>query len=294
MVDSLGRPLRYTSLFCLFFARVAPNSCVMIELLSLSKKYGDFTAVDSLEFRVERGEIFGFLGPNGAGKTTTLRMLMGILVPTSGHAKINGYDCQKDSARVKRIIGYLPDQPSFYDYLRGREILSFVCEMHGFSRQEAVARSSEWIKKFGLKEHADDFAINYSLGMKKRLGLAMAMVHEPKVLILDEPLNGLDPRGAHEIQNELRVFAKSGGTVLLSTHLLDVAQKICSRVAIIDHGKLKAVDSISNLIKFAGSPRSREAASSSLKSDNAGDSSNQNVDAPSETLESLFLRMTES
>lgn len=266
----------------------------MIELLSLSKKYGDFKAVEPLEFRVESGEIFGFLGPNGAGKTTTLRMLMGILVPTSGHAKINGYDCQRDSAEAKRMVGYLPDQPSFYDYLRGREILSFVCEMHGFSRQEAAARSSEWIKKFGLIENADDFAINYSLGMKKRLGLAMAMVHEPKVLILDEPLNGLDPRGAHEIQNELRMFAEGGGTVLLSTHLLDVAQKICSRVAIIDHGKLKAVDSISNLIRLAGTSRSRETGSGSLKFDVARDGSNDSVDAPVETLESLFLRMTES
>ena len=265
----------------------------MIELLALSKKYGDFTAVEPLEFRIESGEIFGFLGPNGAGKTTTLRMLMGILVPTSGHAKINGYDCQKDSARAKSRIGYLPDQPSFYDYLRGREILSFVCEMHGFSRQEAAARSSEWIEKFGLIENADDFAINYSLGMKKRLGLAMALVHEPKVLILDEPLNGLDPRGAHEIQNELRQFAKSGGTVLLSTHLLDVAQKICSRVAIIDRGKLKAVDSISNLIKLAGSQRLRDIPSLSSGPEIPGANLNQDLNVTSETLESLFLRMTE-
>ena len=165
--------------------------------------------------------------------------------------------------------------------------------MHGFSRQEAAARSSEWIGKFGLIENADDFAINYSLGMKKRLGLAMALVHEPKVLILDEPLNGLDPRGAHEIQNELRQFAKSGGTVLLSTHLLDVAQKICSRVAIIDRGKLKAVDSISNLIKLAGSQRLRDIPSLSSGPEIPGANLNQDLNVTSETLESLFLRMTE-
>jgi ABC-2 type transport system ATP-binding protein len=206
-----------------------------------------FQAVHPLNFEVRRGEIFGFLGPNGAGKTTTIRMLMGLLVPSSGAAFIDGFDCQKEQVEVKKRVGYLPDTPIFYDYLRGHEILSFVAEMHGFSRAEAEARAAQMLIEIGLEDAADEFAINYSLGMKKRLGLAMAMIHQPDVLILDEPINGLDPRGAFEIQDKLTRLAAKGCTILLSTHLLDMAERMCSRVAIIDRGRLRAVDSPVNL-----------------------------------------------
>ncbi len=219
----------------------------MIVFQGLEKKYGEFEAVKPVHFEVKAGEVFGFLGPNGAGKTTTIRMLMGILVPSGGTVSIDGLDCVADSVEVKKRIGYLPDDPIFYDYLRGREMLEFVAEVHGLPKKEAHARAGELLKEFGLDEAAEEFAVNYSMGMKKRLGLAMALIHKPKVLILDEPINGLDPRGAHEIQSKLKAFAEAGGTVFLSTHLLAMAEKICNRVCILDHGEVKAVDSVSNL-----------------------------------------------
>src|ERR1700751_3331225 len=139
----------------------------MIEFQGLSKVYGGFDAVKPLTLTVRRGEVFGFLGPNGAGKTTTIRMMMGILVPSAGHVRIDGLDCHADAAEVKRRVGYLPDTPVFYDYLRGREILQFVGEMHGFARDDAAERSARLLAEFGLEEAGEDYAVNYSLGMKK-------------------------------------------------------------------------------------------------------------------------------
>lgn len=219
----------------------------MIRFEGLEKKYGDFTAVHALNFEVKAGEIFGFLGPNGAGKTTTIRMMMGILVPTQGRVWLNSFDGAAQSTEAKKNVGYLPDEPIFYDYLRGREILGFVAEIHGFSRTDANTRALALLEEYGLSDAAEEFAVNYSMGMKKRLGLAMAMIHQPKILILDEPINGLDPRGAYEIQAKLKAFAQAGGTVFLSTHLLDLAEKICNRVAIIDRGKICAVDTVPKL-----------------------------------------------
>ena len=149
--------------------------------------------------------MFGFLGPNGAGKTTTIRMLMGILVPTVGHAHAStGLDCQRDRIEVKRRVGYLPDAPVFYDFLRGREIVQFVGEMHGQSRGVAADNAARLLDELGLADAAEEYAINYSTGMKKKLGLACALIHDPPVLILDEPTNGLDPRAAREVQERLR------------------------------------------------------------------------------------------
>ena len=219
----------------------------MIQFKALEKKYGNFTALHPLSFEVKQGEVFGFLGPNGAGKTTTIRMAMGILVPTAGHILVDGLDCQRDQVEVKKRIGYLPDEPQFYDYLKAREILEFVGEIHGLSRKDARSRAMHLLEEFGLKDATEEFAVNYSMGMKKRLGLAMAMIHQPKLLILDEPINGLDPRGAHEIQNKMRDFANQGGTVFLSTHLLNLAEKICDRVCIIDQGKMRVIDTVENL-----------------------------------------------
>jgi ABC-2 type transport system ATP-binding protein len=219
----------------------------MIAFEHLSKTYGEFTAVSDLDLSIERGEVFGFLGPNGAGKTTTIRMLMGILVPTSGRITIDGLDCQRDRVEVKRHVGYLPDNPIFYDYLRGREILEFVGEMHGQSRAEARKRASALLADFALDDASEEYAINYSMGMKKKLGLACALIHDPAVLVLDEPTNGLDPRASHEVQERLRVSAAQGKTIFLSTHLLDMAQRLCGRVGIIDKARLVAVGPLSEL-----------------------------------------------
>jgi ABC-2 type transport system ATP-binding protein len=219
----------------------------VIELERLGKRYGEFDAVRELSLSIPRGEVFGFLGPNGAGKTTTIRMLMGILVPTSGRATIDGLDCHADRTEVKRRVGYQPDAPIFYDFLRGREILEFVGEMHDLPRVEAAARAARLIDEFGLDEAGEEFAVNYSMGMKKRLGLACALIHDPPVLILDEPTNGLDPRASREVQQRLRASAAQGRTILLSTHLLDMAERLCSRVGIIHKGVLVSVGTLPEL-----------------------------------------------
>jgi ABC-2 type transport system ATP-binding protein len=219
----------------------------MIEFQQLSKSYGEVAAVRDLELSIARGEVFGFLGPNGAGKTTTIRMMMGILVPSRGRILIDGLDCQQDRVEVKRHVGYLPDNPIFYDYLRGREIVAFVGEMHGQSRGEAQERASALLGEFALDEAAEEYAVNYSTGMKKKLGLACALIHDPPVLILDEPTNGLDPRASREVQELLRASAALGKTIFLSTHLLNMAEHLCSRVGIIHKGELVAAGPLSTL-----------------------------------------------
>ncbi|MCC6806265.1 MAG: ABC transporter ATP-binding protein [Deltaproteobacteria bacterium] len=213
----------------------------------LSKRFGDFTALDRLALRIEPGEIVALLGPNGAGKTTMMRLVMGLLVPSEGSAHVLGMDCQKDSVEVKRHVGYLPDQPAFFDYLRGRELLGFVGEMHGFSRREADERAIELIAEFGLADAAEEFAVNYSLGMKKKLAIAAALMHEPELLILDEPTNGLDPRASAELITLFRKLCAQGKTVLLSTHLLEMAERVAHRVAILDRGKLVASGPVEDL-----------------------------------------------
>jgi len=219
----------------------------MIDFQGLAKHYGEFPAVQPLTLTVRRGEVFGFLGPNGAGKTTTIRMMMGILVPSAGRVLVDGLDCQADAAEVKRLVGYLPDNPIFYDFLRGREILQFVAEMHGMPRKAAVARAAQMLQEFGLLDVSEEFAVNYSMGMKKKLGLACALVHDPAVLILDEPINGLDPRAAREVQDRLVASAAAGKTIFVSTHLLDMAQRMCNRVGIINRGALVATGSLEEL-----------------------------------------------
>ena len=215
----------------------------MIEFSGLSKTYGSFCALAPLNLTVPRGEMFGFLGPNGAGKTTTIRMMMGILVPSAGSVRIGGLDPHQDGAEVKRHVGYLPDSPIFYDYLRGREIIQFIGEMHGLSAKEALERTDRLMQEFGLEEVAQEYAVNYSMGMKKKLGLACALIHRPSVLILDEPTNGLDPRASRDVQQRLRKSVDEGMTIFLSTHILDMAERLCSRIGIIHHGQLVATGS---------------------------------------------------
>ncbi len=219
----------------------------MIEFRALSKHYGPFQALAPLTLTVPRGEMFGFLGPNGAGKTTTIRMMMGILVPSDGQVRIAGLDCHRQAAEVKRHVGYLPDSPIFYDYLRGREILQFIGEMHGLARLEAQRRTARLLQEFSLEEVAEEFAVNYSMGMKKKLGLACALIHQPSVLILDEPTNGLDPRASRDVQERLRTSVAQGMTVFLSTHILEMAERLCSRIGIVHHGQLVATGSPAQL-----------------------------------------------
>lgn len=214
---------------------------VALECRGLTKDYGSVRALDRLDLRVERGEVFGFLGPNGAGKTTTIRLLMAMLVPSAGRAFILGRDCQVDRLHVKQLVGYLPDAPNFPEHLHAVEIVRFVVEMHGRSAREAAVRAAELLEEVGLAEAAHEFPEAFSLGMKRRLALACARVHEPPLFILDEPTNGLDPHAQREVQEWIRGVVQGGRTVFLSTHLLDMASRLCDRVGIVSGGRLQAV-----------------------------------------------------
>jgi ABC-2 type transport system ATP-binding protein len=213
----------------------------------LTKFYGSFTAVDSVSFSIGTGEIFSLLGPNGAGKTTTIRMLMGILKPSAGTAAIGGLDCFSQRAAVKRLVGYLPDDPIFYDYLTGREILRFVGEMHGFARSEIAPRYEPIVARLELADALDEYAVNYSSGMKKKLALVAALLHDPPFLILDEPTNGLDPFATRAVHEIMKAKAGEGKSIFFSTHLLDQAEKLSTRVGILYKARLTAVGRLDEL-----------------------------------------------
>jgi ABC-2 type transport system ATP-binding protein len=226
----------------------------VIQTLELCKRFGDKRAVESLTLTAHPGQVTGFLGPNGSGKTTTIRLLMGLLRPSAGRASILGRDCQSEGTALKREVGYLPEDPFLYPYLTGRELLEFVAGLHGFSRAEARQRAGLALERYGLTDQQTGFAVTYSLGMRKRLALAAALIHDPKVLVLDEPTNGLDPQGAREMRELMSAQAAQGCTVFLSTHLLDVADKICHRIAVIKAGRLLAVGTPAELRAQQGFP----------------------------------------
>jgi len=224
-----------------------PCASLIVETNGLGKRYGDFDAVVDLDLEVRQGEVFAFLGPNGAGKTTTIRMLMGILQPSSGRAFVSGLDCFEDRAAVKHVVGYLPDDPVFYDYLRGRELIQFVGEMHGLTREEIQARSAPLVERFELDDAMAEYAVNYSRGMKKKLGMICALLHDPDLLILDEPTNGLDPLASRILHGMIRDKAASGRSIFFSTHLLDQAEKLCDRVGILYKGRQVAAGPLAEL-----------------------------------------------
>ena len=219
----------------------------IVHIEGLTKRYGSFVAVDELSLSVQREEIVALLGPNGAGKTTTIRMLMGILQPSGGTARIGGLDCFTARAMVQRHVGYLPDDPIFYDYLRGGEVIRFVAEMRGLDRATAQQRADRLAERLELGDALDEFAMNYSKGMKKKLALLCALLHEPDLLILDEPTSGLDPFATRTLQALIREVAERGTAVFYSTHLLDQAEKLCQRVGILTGGKLAALGPLQEL-----------------------------------------------
>ncbi|MEM8883905.1 MAG: ABC transporter ATP-binding protein [Planctomycetota bacterium] len=219
----------------------------VVSLHGLSKRYGEFQAVDGITLEVEPGERLALLGPNGAGKTTTIRMLMGILEPSAGTARILGLDCFRDRARVMETVGYLPDEPVFYDYLRGREVLDFVASMRGIPSDVAASRCDSLVERFELGKDLDEYAVNYSKGMKKKLAIICALLHDPALLILDEPTNGLDPYATRLFHELIRERADQGNSVFFSTHLLDQAEKLCHRIGIVDGGKLAAIGPLEDL-----------------------------------------------
>lgn len=219
----------------------------LIETEHLIKRYGEKTAVDDVSFSVSAGEIFGFLGPNGAGKTTTIKMLVGLLQPTAGVVKIAGYDMLRQPLQAKATCGYVPDEPNLYPKLTARELLRFVGDLYGLESSLVARRSEELLRLFGLSEVANDTIDSYSHGMKQKTSLAAALVHDPRVLILDEPTVGLDPRSARLIKDILRQMADRGAAVMLSTHILEIAQAMCDRIGIINQGRLIAVGTMEEL-----------------------------------------------
>ncbi len=219
----------------------------MIHLDKITKRYGNKTAVHELTLEVPSGELFAFLGPNGAGKTTTIKILCGLLFPTSGSVAVGGFDMRTDGDRARQLIAYVPDQPYLYEKLTGREFLQFVGEMYGLPRETLRQRIAEVIELFRLEEFVDDLTERYSHGMRQRTVFASALVHQPKLLIVDEPTVGLDPRSVRQLKDLLRQQANLGTTVFLSSHSLDVVQELANRIAIIEHGRLIACDTLEAL-----------------------------------------------
>jgi ABC-2 type transport system ATP-binding protein len=219
----------------------------VIDLDGLTKRYGRFTAVHPLDLHVPAGELFGFLGPNGAGKTTTIRMLTGVLRPTDGRVRIGGHDLARRPAAAKQLLGYIPDRPFLYEKLTGREFLRFVSGLWGRDGDETERRADELLELFELTRWKDTLIESYSHGMRQKLLISSALVHAPRLIVVDEPMVGLDPRAARMIKDLLRRFVERGGTVFLSTHTLEVAEALCDRIAIIQDGRIRAQGTMAEL-----------------------------------------------
>ena len=210
----------------------------MIELEHVTKHYGNKTAVRDLSLRIEQGELFAFLGPNGAGKTTTIKMICGLLFPSEGTIRVGGCDLRQRGEEARSFLSYVPDQPFLYEKLSGREFLQFIAEMYGLPPKFAAQRMEDVIELFQLREYIDDLTEAYSHGMRQRTVFAAALLHNPRVLVVDEPTVGLDPRSVRMIKNMFRDLAALGTTIFLSTHSLDIAQEVAQRIGIVDHGRL--------------------------------------------------------
>jgi len=223
----------------------------MIRLVNITKRYGEFLAVDSLDLEVKAGEVFGFLGPNGAGKTTTIRMMMGILKPTSGHVILGGYDVEQEAQRAKALAGFIPDRPFIYEKLSGCEFLEFVGKLHRIEPEKLRGRIAELLGSLELTRWQDELVESYSHGMKQRLVVCAALIHEPRILIIDEPMVGMDPKGARTLKNLFRSLAEKGTTVFLSTHSIGVAEEVCDRIGIIHKGRLIACGAMADLYRQA-------------------------------------------
>jgi ABC-2 type transport system ATP-binding protein len=225
----------------------------MIRLEQLTKRYGAFTAVDAIDLEVPQGELFGFLGPNGAGKTTTLRMIAGILRPTAGRVMIGGVDLATRPAEAKARLGFIPDRPFIYEKLTGMEFLRFVAGL--FEQQGATIehRARELLALFDLGDWADELVESYSHGMRQKLIISSAFVHRPEVIVVDEPMVGLDPKAARTLKDLFREYVRRGHTIMMSTHTLEVAQGLCDRIAIIQRGTIRACGTMDELRRHAES-----------------------------------------
>lgn len=219
----------------------------MITLRSLTKRYGPFTAVDSIDLEVAKGELFGFLGPNGAGKTTTLRMIAGILRPTAGSVEVGGVNIAEHPAAAKAKLGFIPDRPFIYDKLTGAEFLRFVAGLYEQSGATVEKRMDELLSLFDLAEWKDELVESYSHGMRQKLIISSAFLHRPEVVVVDEPMVGLDPKAARILKDLFREYTRRGNTIMMSTHTLEVAESLCDRIGIIQGGKIRALGTMDEL-----------------------------------------------
>ena len=240
----------------------------MIELNHVSKSYnkGRIKAVDDLCLTVKSGEIFGFLGPNGAGKTTTIKMIVGLLRPDSGTITVDGLDTEQDALKCKAVTTYVPDYPALYDRLTGLEYLNFIGDVYGVPRAERLDRIGRWLEVFELNQAVTNPIQSYSHGMKQKIVLTAALLPAPRVMVLDEPLVGLDPRAAHSLKELMREHCDQGKTLFFSTHIMEVAEKLCDRIGIINKGRLVACGTMDEL---------------------------KRLDRTQESLESIFLELTD-
>lgn len=238
----------------------------MIKLVNLTKRYGTFTAVNAIDLEVPQGELFGFLGPNGAGKTTTLRMIAGILRPSAGTVRIGGVDISVDPIAAKSKLGYIPDRPFIYEKLTGAEFLRFVAGLYDQEGPRVEHRARELLALFDLEEWRDELVESYSHGMRQKLIISSAFVHRPEVIVVDEPMVGLDPKAARILKDLFREYTRRGHTIMMSTHSLEVAEALCDRIAIIQGGVIRASGTMEQL--------------------------RENAEAGAAGLEDIFLKLT--
>jgi len=225
----------------------------LIELINLTKRFSEnVLAVNNLNLKIEEGKIFGFLGPNGAGKTTTINMITGLYKPTSGKIIVDNMDMEKESEKIKKIIGFVPDEPLIFEKITGISYLNFICNVFEVDPEEKEKRGDWLIKTFKLEKVINNPIFTYSHGMKQKLSLIAALIHEPKIWILDEPIVGLDPESAFILKNLMKKHVSNGNIVFFSTHVMEIAEKICDELAIIDKGSIVFQGTIKNLRKLRG------------------------------------------
>jgi len=219
----------------------------LLEIKNFTKRYGDVVAVDNLNLSVDRGELFGFLGPNGAGKTTTIKTIVGLLRPDEGQITIGGYDIVAQPEQAKRLIGYIPDNPYIYDRLTGREFLELVGSLYGMDKKLIQERIEFLFDLFGIEEWGDEYAAEYSHGMRQKVIMASAIMHDPALIVIDEPMVGLDPQSQRLVKGVMRKLIERGTAIFMSTHTLSVAEEVCTRIGIIYKGRLMKLGTLEQL-----------------------------------------------
>lgn len=223
----------------------------MIEIINLTKRYGNITAVSEINLTIPNGQLFGFLGPNGAGKTTTIKTLVGLLKPTSGVVRIEGFDVQKQPLEAKRVVGFIPDKPFIYEKLTGKEFLQFTAGLYQVEPRSVDERIAQLLDMFELSDWDDELVESYSHGMRQKLVMSAALIHQPQVIVVDEPMVGLDPKGARLVKRIFRELCDTGTTIFMSTHTLEIAEQMCDHIAIIQKGQIIAQGTIEELHRLA-------------------------------------------